>query len=68
MKAFKQGKKKVTGEGVRDNAISNDKLKSLIKKVVKAVEEKKTVFEFLFSGFKSFKDSYNHFFQMQKLH
>lgn len=34
VKAFKQ--KKITGEGVRDNAISSDKWKSLIKKVVKA--------------------------------
>lgn len=34
MKAFRQ--KKITGEGVRDNAISSDKWKSLIKKVVKA--------------------------------
>lgn len=34
VKAFKQ--KKITREGVRDNAISSDKWKSLIKKVVKA--------------------------------
>lgn len=46
--------KKITGEGVRDNVISSDKWKSLIKKLVKE-EEGKNILELLFSGFKFFR-------------